>query len=180
MQAWKTMDVERLKSIWDRDYDNFIYIALELARPVRDWNGIEKYYERVPGQFETVTHMSIDDLSIEVLGDVAFAYCTFHFESKFKGQSEPHTAGQFESPLLHQRGTANRRYRSLFEGKQKTNLNPCGKWQTHTADVRSGGVLIGKAPPMICTEPAEPPSKICSTKSSPTTHPSTVMSGRLL
>jgi ketosteroid isomerase-like protein len=101
--GWKTMDVERLKSIWDRDYDNFIYIALELARPVRDWNGIEKYYERVAGLFETVTHMSIDDLSIEVLGDVAFAYCTFHFESKFKGQSEAHTADARITFIFHRR-----------------------------------------------------------------------------
>jgi ketosteroid isomerase-like protein len=101
--GWKTMDVERLKSIWDRSCDNLIYIALELARPVRDWNGIEKYYERVAGQFETVTHMSIDDLSIEVLGDVAFAYCTFHFESKFKGQSETHLADARITFIFHRK-----------------------------------------------------------------------------
>lgn len=33
--------------------------------------------------------MTVSDLWVDVLGEVAYAFCTFHFEGKVKGQSQP-------------------------------------------------------------------------------------------
>lgn len=90
--GFETMDVDRLASIWDQDYGDLIYVALEAASPIRGREGIAKYYRRVAGQFEAVMRMSVDDLSVDILGDAAFAWCTFHFAAVFKGRREPHLA----------------------------------------------------------------------------------------
>ncbi len=86
-RGFATMDVEVLKAIWDQDYDNLIYIAQEAAEPVRGWTGIEQYYEGVAGFLGRVRTMTVSDLSVDVLGDVAYAFCTFHFEGELKGES---------------------------------------------------------------------------------------------
>lgn len=88
--GFATMDAARLKSIWDQDYGNLIYIAQEAAQPVRSWAGIEQYYTQVTRFLGRVTVMTVSDLSVDVLDEVAFAFCTFHFEGEANG--ERHTA----------------------------------------------------------------------------------------
>jgi ketosteroid isomerase-like protein len=89
-RGFATLDVEALKIIWDQDYDQIIYIAQELAQPVRGWTGVERYYHRVARLLERVRTMAVSDVSVDILGDVAFAFLSFHFESEVKGQ--PHIA----------------------------------------------------------------------------------------
>lgn len=36
--GFAAIDVEALKGIWDRDYERIIYIAQELAEPLRGWS----------------------------------------------------------------------------------------------------------------------------------------------
>jgi ketosteroid isomerase-like protein len=86
-QGFATMDVEGLKTIWDQDYDNIIYVAQEMAQPVRGWAEVEQYYRRVAELLERVRTMTVSDLLVDVFGDVAYAYCTFHFEGELNGQS---------------------------------------------------------------------------------------------
>jgi ketosteroid isomerase-like protein len=86
-RGFATMDVEVLKSIWDQDYDNLIYIAQEAAEPVLGWTRIEQYYESVAEFLGRVRTMTVSDLAVDVLGDVAYAFCTFHFEGELKGES---------------------------------------------------------------------------------------------
>jgi ketosteroid isomerase-like protein len=90
--GFATLDAGRLKAIWDSDYPQIIYVAQELAQPIHGWKGVERYYERVASSLERVFTMTIGDVSIEVFGDVAFAYCTFHFVGDVKGQAEPRIA----------------------------------------------------------------------------------------
>ena len=90
--GFATLDAERLKSIWDRDYAQIVYIAQELAQPVRGWNGVERYYHRVVDSLAKVAAMTLGDVAIDVFGDLAFAYCTFHFEGDVRGRPEPRIA----------------------------------------------------------------------------------------
>ena len=98
--GFATLDAERLKATWDSDYTDIIYIAQELAQPVRGWKGVESYYDRVASSLERVSVMTIGDVSIEVFDDVAFAYCTFHFVGDVKGQAEPRIADGRNTFLL--------------------------------------------------------------------------------
>jgi ketosteroid isomerase-like protein len=86
-RGFATMDVEVLKAIWDQDYDNLIYIAQEVAEPVQGWTEIEQYYKGVAGLLGRVRTMTVSDLSVEVLGDVAYAFYIFHFEGELEGES---------------------------------------------------------------------------------------------
>lgn len=86
-RGFATMDAERLKAIWDQNYDNIIYIPQEAAEPVRGWAGVEKYCQRVAGLFGQIRTMTVSDLSVDVFGDVAYAFCIFRFEGEINGQS---------------------------------------------------------------------------------------------
>jgi ketosteroid isomerase-like protein len=98
-RGFATMGVEELKAIWDQDYDRIIYIAQEMAQPVRGWSGVEHYYQRVAGLLEWVKTMEVNDVSIDILGDSAFAFLSFHFEGEIKGR--PHSADGHVTFLLH-------------------------------------------------------------------------------
>jgi ketosteroid isomerase-like protein len=98
-RGFTTMDVEVLQAIWDQGYDNLIYIAQEMALPVCGWAGIERYYRRVASFVERVRSMTVSDVSVELFGDVAYAFCLFHFEGEAKGQH--HIADGRVTFILH-------------------------------------------------------------------------------
>jgi ketosteroid isomerase-like protein len=103
-RGFVTLDVEALKAIWDQGYDQIIYIAQELAQPVREWAGVEQYYQRVVRLLEQVKTMELSDMSVDVFGDVAFAFLSFHFEGEIKGR--PHIAdGRVTFVLRRESGT---------------------------------------------------------------------------
>ncbi|MBE9171154.1 hypothetical protein IQ238_27820 [Pleurocapsales cyanobacterium LEGE 06147] len=64
-RGFATVDIEELKAIWDRDYDNIIYIAQEAAQPLRGWARIEQYYQSVAESLERVRTMTLSDLSVD-------------------------------------------------------------------------------------------------------------------
>ncbi len=101
-RGFATMDAEALKAIWDRDYDNLIYIAQEAAEPVLGWAGIEQYYEGAAGFLGRVGAMTVSDLSVDVLGDVAYAFCAFHFEGELEGEN--HIADGRDTFILRREG----------------------------------------------------------------------------
>jgi ketosteroid isomerase-like protein len=102
--GFATLDAAGLLALWDQDHDPLIYVAQELAQPVRGWTGIAHYYQRVAGLLEHVTMMEVRDVSVDLLGDVAAAFFSFHFEGAIRGQ--PHSADGRVTCLLHRtRGT---------------------------------------------------------------------------
>jgi ketosteroid isomerase-like protein len=82
--SWTAMDFARLKGIWDAEYDNIIYIPEEAAQPVRGWAGIEAYFKNAATALERVKMMKVSEVSIDVFGDTAYAFCNFHFEGDLK------------------------------------------------------------------------------------------------
>ena len=89
-RGFAALDVAALTGIWDQDYDHIIYIAQEMAQPVQGWAGVERYYQRVAGFLERVKTMEVSDVSVDVLGAVAYACLSFHFEGEVNGR--PHIA----------------------------------------------------------------------------------------
>ena len=89
-RGFATLDIEALTAIWDQDYDQIIYVAQELTAPIKGWKGVEHYYQRVARLLERVRTMEVSDVSVDVLGDVAVAFLSFHFEGEVKGR--PHIA----------------------------------------------------------------------------------------
>ena len=88
--GFATLDVAALTGIWDQGYEHIIYIAQEMAQPVQGWMGVERYYQRVAGFLERVKTMEVSDVSVDVLGAVAYACLSFHFEGEVNGR--PHIA----------------------------------------------------------------------------------------
>ena len=54
---------------------------------MRGWTRIEQYYKGVAGFLGRVRTMTVSDLSVDVFGDVAYAFCIFHFEGELKGEN---------------------------------------------------------------------------------------------
>lgn len=102
-RGFEEMNAEMLKAIWDKDHDNIISIPMELAQPVRGWAALEHYYERVVESLERVKPMTVSDVSVDVIGDVACAYCTFHFEGDPKGESQPRVVNGRNTFILHRK-----------------------------------------------------------------------------
>jgi ketosteroid isomerase-like protein len=50
---------------------------------------VEEYYNNIAGFLARVRTMTVSDLSVDVFGDMAYAFCNFHFEGDIKGQSQP-------------------------------------------------------------------------------------------
>jgi ketosteroid isomerase-like protein len=98
-QGFAVLDAARLMRIWDQEYNQIIYIAQEKAEPVRGWEGVAQYYQRVVQLLEKAKTMELSDVSIDILGDVAYAFLNFHFESQINGH--PHIADGRVTFLLH-------------------------------------------------------------------------------
>jgi len=92
-----------LTAIWDQDYDTIIYIALERAEPLRGWAAVEHYYTRVLAQFVGHNSMTISDLVIDIAGDLAYAFCSFHFEGQVTGHDTPRIADGRTTFVLHRK-----------------------------------------------------------------------------
>lgn len=101
--GFASMDPELLITIWDRQHHGLVYVAQEMPEPIRGWTQIEAYYRRLPtaNPADRVTEMRVDDLTIDTLGDVALAFCRFHFEGQTTGRREPFIADGRVTFVLH-------------------------------------------------------------------------------
>lgn len=80
-QGFATLDPDRLLAIWDRDYD-VVYSPIERVRPVRGMRELEGYFREVTQGAGRVDTMDVGDVTIDVLGDAAYAFFTFRFAAE--------------------------------------------------------------------------------------------------
>jgi ketosteroid isomerase-like protein len=80
-QGFATLDPDRLLAIWDPGYD-VVYSPIERVRPVRGVRELERYFRDVARGAGRVVEMEVGDLTIDVLGDVAYAFFTFRFAAE--------------------------------------------------------------------------------------------------
>jgi len=104
--GFATLDPEMLVAMWDQDHDGLVYVALELAEPLHGWPAIEDYYRRVAVEHpaDEVLEMRVDDLTVDLLGDVALAFARFHFVGSLPGSDEPFVADGRVTFVCHRVG----------------------------------------------------------------------------
>ena len=100
-KSWEAMEWEGLKSIWDPDYEHILYIPEERAEPVRGWAEVEAYFRHAAESVIRVEAMRLSDITIDVFGDTAYAFCNFHFEADIKRLAETFVTGGRNTFILH-------------------------------------------------------------------------------
>jgi ketosteroid isomerase-like protein len=84
-QGFLQLDPKRLGSIWDREHDPLIYVAMERPEPIHGWAAIERYFEALPDHLEEMLAKKLDGIRIDPLGDAVIAFFQFHSTVKLKG-----------------------------------------------------------------------------------------------
>ena len=75
--------VDRLKDLWDKEYSQLIYIAEEDNEAHRGFDAIGKYYDNIP-EFVQSPDWTIKETTIDVIGDMAYAYVEFVVKAELK------------------------------------------------------------------------------------------------
>src|SRR6266540_85877 len=79
------------------------HIAAVLAQYRLGFATAEHYYTRVLAQFVGHNSMTISDLVIDIAGDLAYAFCCFHFEGQVTGHDAPRIADGRTTFVLHRK-----------------------------------------------------------------------------
>ena len=83
--AFAARDSEALKCLWDRDYPQLLYIGEGWNDPFLGWAAIGGYLDSVSSGWE-ILEWNLGDLVVDVLGELAYAYCTFVIVGKGSAQ----------------------------------------------------------------------------------------------
>lgn len=95
-------DVGRLKNLWDKDYPQLIYIAEEDNAAHRGFDAISKYYGNVP-EFVKSLDWTIKETTVDVIGDMAYAYVEFLVKADIKGIDHQMTFDGRDTFILRKR-----------------------------------------------------------------------------
>ena len=101
--GFSTLDTQMLAQIWDQRYRKIVYVPLEAKAPIYGWSDVEAYYRRIAEQFDT-HKMLLGDINVDTLGDMAYAFCTFHFEGSVNGKA--HVVDGRNTFVLHRKDGA--------------------------------------------------------------------------
>jgi ketosteroid isomerase-like protein len=85
--GWANRDAATLQSIWDPKYET-VYCPAELDRPVLGKASVDQYFDRVVADIRDVHIMTVSDVRIDIIGNVACVFFSFHFEGS-SGAPEP-------------------------------------------------------------------------------------------
>ena len=99
--GWRKADPEILKSTWDSECPDCIYIPSEAEAPVVGFDAIARYYSAATSMYP-ITRMEISNVKVLEYGDLAYAFCDISIGFKVQ-QSEY---------LVHPRATFLLRHRN--------------------------------------------------------------------
>ena len=112
--AWAAGDSHGVKSLFDQQYTNLVYIAEENEHPIVDWAGIDAYFAGVLSTESEVSLWTYDNLVTDVFGDTSYAQCTAQVQAGRSPRMEyvmritfifRKTAGQWK--IIHYHESAN-------------------------------------------------------------------------
>lgn len=86
--GWTNRDAATIASIWDPEYE-VVYCPSELDRPILGAAAIGRYYDRVFHDIAAVHVMTVADVRTDIVGDMAYAFFSFHLEGETAGAPEP-------------------------------------------------------------------------------------------
>jgi uncharacterized protein (TIGR02246 family) len=81
--GWREQDAGILKKIWDHTCPESSYIAAENEKPVFGQEQINKYYDEALSAFPIISS-KIDNVRINLLNDLAYAFCDISMGFKVK------------------------------------------------------------------------------------------------
>ena len=83
--AWKSLDRNAVKRIWDQTYESPVYIAAEHEQPMIGWPAIDEYLgSSTPTQVQRIKVAGAREVWLDVLGEAAYVFSTAYFEVEFK------------------------------------------------------------------------------------------------
>ncbi len=103
--AFGSVDIDRIKGLWDQDYSQLIYIAEENNDHLSSWSEINGYYDAFPSMVNGLD-MNIDNVTVDVIGDAAYGYLTFVAKADIKGVDNPMTFQGRNTFVLRKTGDA--------------------------------------------------------------------------
>ena len=103
MAGFAAMDMDRVKAVWDKDYPQLIYIPEESDDHMTGWASINAYYDSLVGMVESV-EWTMDNLTVDVIGNAAYAYHTFYVKAKVKGMDNTMIANGRNTFVLRRTG----------------------------------------------------------------------------
>lgn len=101
--GFESLDVAKLQALWDREYPRLLYVPQERAQVVRGWMGIAKYYAGLREHLARATRMTLEDVTLDVMGELAFAFFTYRFEGELVGGEGTFTNDGRVSFLFHRK-----------------------------------------------------------------------------
>ena len=103
LSAFESKNMERVKALWDQDYPQLLYIAEENNDHISGWAAIDNFYNGVPDTVESMD-WTIDNLTVDVIGDAAYAYFTFSVGSEPKEFDHRMVFNGRDTFVLHRTG----------------------------------------------------------------------------
>ena len=107
IQEWRSAfaakDMARVKSLWDQSYSQLLYIAEENNDHLSGWSGKGEYYNGIPASVGEMD-LAIDNLTVDVIGDMAYAYLTFHVEASVSSLNRTLVANGRDTFVLRRTG----------------------------------------------------------------------------
>ena len=101
-QAWQKIDVEGMKSLWDKDFGDLVYQAEEGPEPLLTWQAIAEYWEAGPTVVEAVDEWRCLDRHTTVLGDVALIFTRLSVNVRLVDVPKPLTGEIRCSLVVHE------------------------------------------------------------------------------
>jgi ketosteroid isomerase-like protein len=87
-RAMQAMDFGALDSLWDRDYEHFLYQPEEFERPCRSWDEFISYLDYIPGVVTSVSWQETE-ADVAVVGDAAIVFALVRLGFELKDAEEP-------------------------------------------------------------------------------------------
>ena len=84
-QGFLHLDSKRLASVWDREHEPLIYVAMERPEPLHGWAAIQRYFEELPEHLEEMVEKKIVGIEVDPFAEAAIAFYEFHSTVKLKG-----------------------------------------------------------------------------------------------
>lgn len=102
--AWRQIDVSRIKELWDQDFDGLVYQSEDNPEPLTTWKEISDYWDAAPTILESVEEWRSVQRETCIVGDVALVFTKIKMGLRIHGVSSPFEGNIRCSLIMHKTG----------------------------------------------------------------------------
>jgi hypothetical protein len=84
-QAWRDVDVEAIKSLWDQEFDGLVYQSEENPKPLLSWQAISDYWDAAPTILESIPEWRSLTLDSTMVNGLALVFTNLMTSLRLKG-----------------------------------------------------------------------------------------------